>query len=152
MKALCIVPCGKTKIWDRNPDVGATKAEDAYIGPFARKCYAYASTFYSESWRILSAKYGFLRPDDVIPAPYNVSFNDKRTRPIGIRELLSQAEKQRLNEYEYFIVLGGKKYVSIVQQIFASEQIQTPLSGCPGIGYMMKRLNEAISKGVAIPI
>jgi len=30
-------------------------------------------------------------------------------------------------------------------------QIMTPLSGCSGIGYMMKRLNDAINRGVAIP-
>ena len=151
MKALCIVPCGKKKIWDQNPDAGPTKAKDVYIGPFARKCQAYARAFYPESWLILSAKYGFLRPDDIIPEPYNVSFNDRKTSPVGGKELSSQAEQQKFDEYEHFVVLGGKNYVNIMEQIFGSEQIETPLSGCSGIGYMMKRLNDAINRGVAIP-
>ena len=150
MKALCIIPCGKKKIWDQDSKAGPTRAKDVYIGPFARKCQEYARTFYPESWRILSAKYGFLRPKDILPEPYNVSFNDKKTSPVRVEELLSQAEKQKLSEYEQFVVLGGKNYVSIIRQIFGSEQIKTPLSGCSGIGYMMKRLNDAINKGVVI--
>lgn len=151
MKTLCIVPCGKKKIWDQNPDAGPTRAKDVYIGPFARKCQTYARTFYPESWRILSAKYGFLKPVDIIPAPYNVSFNDRRTSPVGVKELSSQAEKQKFSEYEHFVVLGGKNYVSIMGHVLGSAQIMTPLSGCSGIGYMMKRLNDAINRGVAIP-
>jgi hypothetical protein len=46
MKTLCIVPCGKTKIWDKNPNAGPTKAEYVYVGSFAKKCREYATTFY----------------------------------------------------------------------------------------------------------
>jgi len=32
---LVIVPCGRSKIWDKNPDAGPTVAKDAYAGsPF----------------------------------------------------------------------------------------------------------------------
>jgi len=62
MRTLCVIPCGKTKIWDKKPDAGSTNARDVYIGPFAKKCREYAEKFYSTSWCILSAKHGFLFP------------------------------------------------------------------------------------------
>lgn len=63
MKRLCIIPCGKKKIWDVQPDAGPVRAEDAYLSPFHQACERYAKTFFDE-WVILSAKHGFLRPDD----------------------------------------------------------------------------------------
>ena len=42
---------------------------------------AYAEKFGSR-WVILSAKYGFIRPDFQIPGPYNVSFKDPATKPV----------------------------------------------------------------------
>ena len=88
MKTLCIVPCGNRKIWDKNPKAGPTKAECVYIGPFAKKCREYAMRFYPSSWYILSAKYGFLFPDELVTGPYNESFNDRKTNPITTKELL----------------------------------------------------------------
>ena len=67
MCTLCIVPCGNRKIWGKYPDKGATKAKDVYIGPFTSKCGKYAMHFYPDSWYILSAKYGFLHPEDIVP-------------------------------------------------------------------------------------
>lgn len=71
MKSLCIVPCGNKKIWDKYPDAGETRAKDVYIGSFIRKCQEYALKFYPESWCILSAKYGFIFPEEVIEGPYS---------------------------------------------------------------------------------
>jgi len=65
--------------------------------------------------------------------------------------MLLQTGQQNIREYERFVVLGGKNYVSIMERIFGPERIETPLSGSSGIGYMMKRLNDAINRGVAIP-
>jgi len=123
MKSLCIAPCGSKKIWSKNLKAGPAKARDVYIGPFAKKCREYAEKFYPSSWYILSAKYGFLLPDDVIPGPYNVSFNDKKTNPISLKDLARQAEQKKINKYKSVVVLGG------------------------GIGYMMGKLNDAIVSG-----
>jgi len=109
MKPLCIVSCGSRKIWDTNPNAGAAKAKYVYIGPFAKKCREYAERFYPSSWCILSAKHGFLFPDDIVPGPYNVSFNDKKTNPITIKELSVQKSEKGLDAYDRIIVLGGKK-------------------------------------------
>jgi len=128
---------GNRKIWDKNLNAGPTRAKDVYIGPFAKKCKEYAEKFYPSSWCILSAKYGFLFPDDTVPGSYNVTFNDKRTNPISVEELSKQVKEKGLDRYEKILVLGGKKYVSMVK-------IYTPLEGYKGIGYMMNRLNQAL--------
>lgn len=150
MKTLCIVPCGSRKIWDKNLNAGPTKARQVYIGPFAKKCKEYAEAFYPSSWCILSAKYGFLFPDDIVPGPYNVSFNDKKTKPITMKELHVQVTGKRLDEYDKIMVLGGKNYVEMVAEVFSTKKILTPLSDCKGIGYMLGRLNDAIKRGVPL--
>ena len=150
MKTLCIVTCGDRKIWDRNPDAGPTKARFVYIGPFATKCREYAETFYPSSWCILSAKHGFLFPNDVVPGPYNVSFNDKKTNPITTKELLSQAIEKELDNYQPIVVVGGKNYVDIAKEVFSSKEILTPLSDCKGMGNMMCKLKDAVRRGVPL--
>lgn len=108
MNTLCIIPCGKRKIWNKYRNAGPTLAREVYIGPFAKKCKEYAEQFYPASYCILSAKYGFLFPSDSVPGPYNVSFNDKRTGPIGALELSQQASEKRLLAYENIVVLGAE--------------------------------------------
>jgi len=107
-------------------------------------------TVFSLSWVILSAKYGFLFPDDVISGPYNVSFNDKNTDPVTVKELRSQAKDKGLCNYERIVVLGGKNYTQIIKDIFQNREIHDPLIDCKGIGYMMGKLNEAIKRGVPL--
>lgn len=146
MRTLCIVPCGSKKIWDKYPNAGATAAKEVYIGGFAKKCKQYAEIFYPLSWCILSAKYGFVLPDEVIPASYNVSFNDKSTSPISLSELSNQALQKGLNEFDEVMVLGGKNYVYFAKCIFSTKLIITPLSNCRGIGYMMSKLDELMGE------
>lgn len=147
MKTICVVPCGSKKIWDKNPNAGPTKARHVYIGPFAKKCREYAERFYPESWYILSAKYGFLHPEDIIPESYNVSFNDSSTRPITLDELNIQKSEKGLDTSEKVVVLGGKNYVRMIEDLFPALEIVTPLSDCKGIGYMMGKISEMIRQG-----
>ena len=144
MKTLCIIPCGSKKIWDINPHAGPTKAKGVYQGTFARKCQQYAKKFYPDSWCILSAKYGFLFPGDIVPGAYNVTFNDKKTNPISTEELSKQAKKKKLDQRNRIVVIGGKNYADKIFEIFSGKDILTPLKGCKGMGYMMGRLNDAI--------
>ncbi|MCL0100686.1 hypothetical protein M1N80_02600 [Peptococcaceae bacterium] len=150
MKVLCVIPCGNKKIWDKKPDAGPQKAREVYIGPFASKCKEYAEKFYPSSWVIISAKYGFLFPDDILSGSYNVTFNDKSTNSITIEELKYQTEEKGLYDYDKIIVLGGKNYVRIVKNVFQNKEIYSPLSDCKGIGYMMGKLKDAIEKGKSL--
>lgn len=88
--------------------------------------------------------YGFLFPDDVVPGPYNVSFNNKKSNPISLNELKTSRSTKKLFKYNNSIVLGGKNYTRIVKAVFADKNVYNPLSKCKGIGFMMHELNEAI--------
>ena len=143
---LCIVPCSGKKIWDKYPYIGAVRARDAYIGPLTRIAIRYAERFHRGSWVILSAKYGFLNPDDVVPGPYNVTFKRKRTNPIGIEKLIKQAQEKGLYKYDVIVVLGGKDYVEVVNKVFQNKRVVNPLKGL-AYGEKVKRLKEALLSG-----
>jgi len=144
---LCIVPCGKRKIWDDFPEAGATEARRTYTGNFAKTCISYAEKFYPNSYIILSAKYGFLFPDEIIPGPYNVTFKDPSTNPIEVEELKIQAEKKGLMKYDEIVVLGGRNYVSMAREVFQEKKIVDPLRGLSGMGEMIGALKRAIIEG-----
>ena len=144
MGSLCIISCSSKKIWDKNPELDSVKAQNAYISPFFKKCKAYADKFY-EDWIILSAKYGFLYPNDIIPATYDVTFNSLNSEVISISELKEQINNKKLNQFEDIVVLGGAKYREIVKEAFEAEHNYIfSLKDCGGIGYMLQKLNYAL--------
>lgn len=147
MKRLCVVPCGKLKIWYRNPNAGPTRAREVYIGNFAKTCIEYAEKFYPKSYVILSAKHGFLFPDEFIPEDYNVTFNDPKTNPISVDELREQAKKKGLMKYNEIVVVAGSKYVNIVKKVFKGTKIIAPLKGLGGIRSMISAMKKAINEG-----
>jgi hypothetical protein len=144
MSTLCVVTCGRRKIWDDNPDAGAARAENAYTGPFHRACQQYAHTFHPGAWCILSAKYGFLFPSDVVSENYDVSFTRPATHSISCGELQHQAMDKGLTDHDRVVVLGGRLYRDKARQVFGAGKVDAPLEGLRGIGVMMRALNEAI--------
>ena len=146
MSILCIVPCSAKKIWDKYPDMGTVRARDAYVGPLTKMAIEYAEKFHRNSWVILSAKYGFLRPNDIVPGPYNVTFKKKSTNPIKIEELIRQAREKGLYKYYAIMVLGGKDYVEVVKKVFQDKKIINPLKGLK-YGEKVKKLKEALLSG-----
>ncbi len=107
----------------------------------------YAECF-GDIWVILSAKYGFIAPDFVIPEPYNVTFKKRSTNPVSASALRDQVRRLGLNGFETVICLGGKEYRAIVREAFAGEpaEIVFPFAGLP-IGKMMQVTKQAISSG-----
>lgn len=144
---LCVVPCGDKKIWDKNPHAGPTKARDVYIGNFARTCIKYAEKFYPDSYVILSAKHGFLYPDEVIPENYNVTFKDPKSKPISVEELRKQAEEKGLMKYNEIVVVAGSDYVNVVKEVFKGKKIVAPLKGRGGMFQMIAAMKQAINSG-----
>lgn len=116
-KFLVIVPSGQTKIWKYNKSCGPAKARDAYIGETFMINKAFAEKF-SDRWVVLSAKYGFINPDFIVPKDYNASFNRPSTHPIGIEALKQQSKDKRLRDYDIVIALGGRDYTEIVKKVF----------------------------------
>ena len=150
MKDLCIVTCGKKKIWDKNPDAGPTEAKNVYIGPLSKKAKEYAEKYYSNNWMILSAKYVFIYPNEIIPQNYDVCFNNKNSKTISKNKLKIQAEKKNFDEYDRITVLGGKFYTKLIIDLFPNKEIINPLDGCKGIGFMLKRINDSIKSNEKI--
>jgi len=89
-------------------------------------------------------------PGEIIPGPYDVSFNDIKTCPITIDQLVQQIKQKKLDGIENIIVLGGKKYTSIVEKAFPGKSVSNPLENCRGMGYMMQKINRAMLNGHTI--
>ncbi|MCY8105572.1 hypothetical protein MOD07_18845 [Bacillus mojavensis] len=144
MKRLCIIPCGKKKIWDVKPDAGPVRAEDAYLSPFHQACERYAKAFFDE-WVILSAKHGFLRPNDIVSGNYDVTFGTGHAEIMTSEELRRQFCEKGFSDIEELVMLGGKKYRSVLNAVIGEHQyINWPLSSYKGIGYMLQALNRAV--------
>ncbi|HDR7286701.1 hypothetical protein SIL04_02435 [Bacillus cereus group sp. BfR-BA-00331] len=145
MKRLCIIPCGKKKIWDKYPDYGPMEAKDVYISPFGKACQSYATMFF-ENWVILSAKHGFLRPNDIVLENYDLAFDSKSDKVISIEQLQKQMVDKSLLQFDEIVLLAGKKHKKVVTKLYPEEIITYPLEGCKGIGYMLQRLKEAVKE------
>ncbi|MGX5373994.1 DUF6884 domain-containing protein [Bacillus cereus] len=145
MKRLCIIPCGKKKIWDKHSDYGPMEAKDVYISPFGKACQAYATMFF-ENWVILSAKHGFLRPSDIVLENYDLAFDSKSDEVISIEQLQKQMVDKSLLQFDEIVLLAGKKHKKVVTKLYPEEMITYPLEGCKGIGYMLHRLKEAVKE------
>ncbi|TPV42343.1 DUF6884 domain-containing protein [Bacillus dicomae] len=146
MKRLCIIPCGKKKIWDKYPNYGPMEAKDVYISPFGKACQAYAAMFF-ENWVILSAKHGFLRPNDIVLENYDLALDSKSDEIISIELLKQQTIEKDLFQFDEIVLLAGKKHKKVVTQLYPEEIITYPLTGCKGIGYMLQRLKGAVEEG-----
>lgn len=147
MSSLCILPCGAKKIWDVDPQAGPTAAKHVYKSALHKACRRYAETF-AERWVILSAKHGFLLPDDIVPGQYDVGFQHKDRDVVTAERLKEQMVHKQLDVYTDVIVLGGKKFVKVLSPLFdSSYTVRYPLGDCKGIGYMMQRLNQAVESG-----
>ena len=142
---LIIIPCSKTKIWDQIPDAGPTPAKDAYTSSYFRLNRQYAETF-TDSWRILSAKYGLLHPDQTITA-YNATFNHPGRRLVTVELLQEQILSQNLRDHLRIIGLGGKAYRTMLKQAFAPTEIEFPFAGLT-IGKAMQAVKAAIDVGL----
>lgn len=141
---LVVVPCGRSKIWSKHPNAGPTPAADSYTGaPFTvNRRYAAAS---GGDWVILSAKYGFLRPTDIVPGPYEVTFKAPSTGPIAVETLRVQVQQMGLGRYAEVVGLGGKEYRAAVEAAFRGTKVilRFPFSGLP-IGKAMGATKRAI--------
>lgn len=140
-KTLVIVPCGKAKIWKKQPKHGPTIAKYAYTGAPFKVNRKFAEKF-ADKWIILSAKYGFINPDYIIPEDYNVVFTKCYTNPISLGALKKQLiQRKDLHDYDIVIALGGKSYTEKVKKVFKNiSEVIVPTEGMLQ-GEAMQRLN-----------
>lgn len=142
---LVVVPCGKKKIWDKDPAAGPSAARDCYTGsPFIVN-RSFAERF-GQRWVILSAKYGFIAPDFELPGPYNVSFKYKSPEPVSENTLRQQVRTRKLGRFEHVIGLGGKEYRAAIEAAFrdTTAKLHFPFAGLR-TGKAMQATNQAIA-------
>ena len=144
---LVVVPCGKTKIWDRQPEAGATPAKDAYVGTPFKLNRQYAERV-GDAWFVLSAKYGLLHPDDPVDGPYDVTFNRRGSGPIESEAIRAQALTLGLDSYERVIGLGGAEYRRVVKAAFdgLGPRLEFPFGGTP-LGKALRATKLATEQG-----
>jgi hypothetical protein len=144
---LVIVPCGSAKIWDKHPAAGPTPARNAYIGAPFKVNREYAERF-SDRWVILSAKYGFLAPDDIIPGPYEVTFKRRSTHPISADALRAQVSERAFDRFDEVIALGGVDYRIRVEEAFSgvSAAVRFPFAGMR-LGESLGAAKRAVARG-----
>ena len=147
MTSLCVASCGKKKIWEDYPNAGPTPAKHVYTGPFAGASIRYAKKFYPNSFVILSAKYGFLRPNELVESDYCVTFKHKKSGPITNQELVKTALAKGLFDYDQIIVIAGREYLERILLVFKDKLIHAPLEGCRSMGEMISMLRNAIESG-----
>jgi hypothetical protein len=150
-EVLVIVPCGLSKVWDKNPKAGATLAKDSYTGSPFKVNRQYAERF-GTKWIILSAKYGFILPDYEIPGPYEVTFKRKASNPVSRELLRKQVKDQGLELFPIVIGLGGKEYRLAIADAFQglSVELNFPFAGLP-IGKAMRATKIAIVESLPQP-
>ena len=143
---LVVVPCSASKIWDRHPGAGLTQAHMAYNSSSFRLEVEYAER-YGSAWAILSARYGFLWPHDLIEQ-YDVSFNRPASEPIETDILATQVIERQLDRFAQVIGLGGKHYQAAIRAAFAarpSVRLVFPFAGLP-IGKTMRAIRQALDQ------
>jgi hypothetical protein len=142
---LVIIPCGRSKIWLKQPDLGPTPAQEAYTGAPFKVNREYAEEF-GDRWIILSAKYGLIEPSTPIEQ-YEVTFKRKNTNPVSVVTIRKQLVDLGLLDFDRVIVLGGKEYRKVVEEAFADIPVELtfPFSGLP-LGKAMGSAKRAIAE------
>lgn len=138
---LVIVPCGRSKIWKKQPHLGPTPAREAYTGAPFKVNREYAESV-ADRWVILSAKYGFIEPTTPI-TQYEVTFKKKNTNPVRAATLKSQVTDLGLSKFDQVIALGGKEYRRVVEEAFAGTAVKPtfPFSGLT-VGSAMRAVKQ----------
>ena len=138
-----IIPCSKEKIWDIAPEKKAVRADEAYRSAFHRYARAYVCK-HCEDYLILSAKYGFMRPDFMIETSYDVTFSRSLDPTISSHQLRKQA--LTYPHVTKLIVVCPQLYALRVQEAFAEHAIDIvyPLQSVGGFGAMHTWLKKHI--------
>ncbi len=135
MDTLYILPCSKTKIWDIMSAPAEVPAHNVYKGQLFLKGKSVVNDNKGQ-FLILSAKYGFVEPEDML-SNYNVTFKTKKPDFDFLKAHLSP----KWHNVNFVIVLGGSVYADVVRRVFTKSEIILPLYGL-SIGRMLQALNN----------
>lgn len=109
--AYIITSCGKTK----HP--GPAPARYFYKGPFISTLNKVAAALRSRHGQlILSNKHGYMRPNHIIPGPYDSHWGYPDTMPDA--DLLRQIDTLNLRPGDYVVCLGAREYARQTRRLF----------------------------------
>ena len=159
---LVIVSCGGNKIRGEEGVLAPPiPAKDVYTSTYFKWNRQYAEKF-GRHWCILSAHYGFMAPDWLMPRLYNASWSKSAIRKMkkegkkinpsmrceDIRQQASLGHPIKFLPAMEIVVLGGKEYTQRVK--FAVDSIKgmqllNPLDGL-GIGLQIQAVKNAVER------
>jgi len=128
---IVIISCGASKRSVRAP------AWKLYTGTYFKSMFSCARKWASrrEDIYILSAKYGLVQMDRVLP-PYDTRIASPDA--VTIQEVRDQAEQFGLMDSQDIILLGGKDYVSVLKAVFPSAKAPLQDMKIGGMGKQMQ--------------
>lgn len=139
-KTLVLIPCVKSKLQTEAP------AKDLYISAYFTKCRRYAESVPNSEWCILSALFGLVKPDQILP-PYNYCLDKRdpkscRHWAVKVRDAIAKNYAPPRN----VIVIAGELYRdNLVPQLEAiGYSVKVPALGL-GIGKQMQWLDQQAS-------
>src|ERR1700722_713374 len=138
VEAVYLVSCVKLKRGVRSA------AKDPYISAWFQKARRYVEAT-GDPWFILSAKYGFFAPDDVID-PYEQTLkrmmaDDRRTWAKDV-----QADLIKLPNTRRIVVLAGAAYRTLlVDCLRRLAPVEVPME-CLGLGLQLQWLEGSVPK------
>jgi len=133
-RTIVLVSCCGPKLHNPSP------AADIYTSDLFRKSRRWAE-LHGDEWFILSAKYGVLRPDDVI-APYDETLKTKTKSEKALWNEKVTRDLRRLADGARLVVLAGKDYMGWTSY-FA--KVEKPLGNLP-IGLRLRWLAIELAK------
>ena len=110
---LLIIPCSKKKIWDKMPILRDVPAKYAYTSTYFRLCRSLAERM-NVPWFILSAKYGLIPPEYIIPNNYDVSFKANPGKSADLQLIIRQMKNHKIYKFEKIYSLCGNHYNKIL--------------------------------------
>ena len=132
---IAVVACGAAKA------TTPQRAQLLYIGQHFRLSMEAARSLHPDvRVFILSAKYGLVRPSQII-APYNVTLSGPRAVTAG--QVREQARELGLED-ETVVALAGRAYADLLAQVFPV--VHRPLAGLP-IGKQRQGLSRMAREG-----
>lgn len=109
--AYVITTCGKAKYQ------GAARAVDFYTGTFVKAQGRTAAALNPRLGRlVLSNKYGFMKPDHIIPGPYDSHWGYSDT--MNDADLLEFIAELDLRPGDYVVNLGAREYARQTRRLF----------------------------------
>ena len=137
MKKIVLISCGKEKLGQR------AEASKMYTGGLFTKSLKYAEKKLNPNKLfILSAKYGLLKPYEMIE-PYDITLNNMRVaeKRLWADKVLQQLRTQTNLNGDYFVFLAGKNYRDLL--ISHIMHYCVPMEGLP-IGKQLAWLNRQV--------